>query len=79
MLSFEEAQQHPHIKARETFVEIEGMVQAAPAPRFSRTSCEVPERPRMAGEDTRDVLVKILSLRDADVNSLLESGVVDTL
>ena len=43
VLSFAKAPQHPHLKARGTFVEIDGVVQPAPAPRFSRT---VPDRPR---------------------------------
>lgn len=79
VLSFEEAQQHPHIKARETFVEIEGMVQAAPAPRFSRTSCEVPERPRMAGEDTEVILGELLALNEAEISGLLSKGIVESL
>ena len=37
VLTFDEAIAHPHNKARETFVEVEGVVQPAPAPRFSRT------------------------------------------
>ena len=37
VMSMGEAPQHPHNKARETFVEIDGVVQPAPAPRFSRT------------------------------------------
>lgn len=37
VLDFSEAPQHPHNVARQTFVEIDGVVQPAPAPRFSRT------------------------------------------
>jgi alpha-methylacyl-CoA racemase len=37
VLAPEEAARHPHIAARATLVEIDGVVQAAPAPRFSRT------------------------------------------
>ena len=36
-LSLAEAPQHPHNVARKTFVEIDGVTQPAPAPRFSRT------------------------------------------
>jgi len=42
VLSLAEAPEHPQLKARNTFVEIDGIVQPAPAPRFSRT---VPPRP----------------------------------
>jgi alpha-methylacyl-CoA racemase len=37
VLTLEEAMEHPHLKARHTYVEHEGLRQAAPAPRFSRT------------------------------------------
>ncbi len=35
VLSLGEAPEHPHLKARNTFVEFDGVVQPAPAPRFS--------------------------------------------
>ncbi|MFC4942680.1 CaiB/BaiF CoA transferase family protein [Pseudonocardia sp. GCM10023141] len=41
VLSYAEAAQHPHIAARSTIVESDGVTQAAPAPRFSRTAPEV--------------------------------------
>ena len=37
VLSMAEAPEHPHLKARSTFVEFDGVLQPAPAPRFSRT------------------------------------------
>ena len=37
VLSMAEAPAHPHLRARDTFVEFDGIVQPAPAPRFSRT------------------------------------------
>ncbi|MEJ8850803.1 CaiB/BaiF CoA-transferase family protein [Variovorax rhizosphaerae] len=42
VLTFSEAPDHPHIKARETLINVEGVVQPAPAPRFSRS---VPSKP----------------------------------
>jgi len=50
VLSMAEAPAHPHNVARQTFVEIGGVVQPAPAPRFSRTQPAVPAPPRPAGE-----------------------------
>ena len=41
VLPFWEAHAHPHNKARGSFVEVEGMIQPAPAPKFSRTTPEV--------------------------------------
>ncbi|MND92440.1 E-cinnamoyl-CoA:R-phenyllactate CoA transferase [compost metagenome] len=48
VLSFTEAPQHPHLKARGTFVEVDGVVQPAPAPRFSRTQSALPTAPQAA-------------------------------
>ncbi|MEP0202720.1 MAG: CaiB/BaiF CoA-transferase family protein [Halioglobus sp.] len=56
VLDFIEAQQHPHNVARETYIEVDGMVQPAPAPRFSRTASEVQHGSRVAGTDTEQVL-----------------------
>ncbi len=46
VLSLDEAAAHPHNRARGTFVEVAGVVQPAPAPRFSRTPCAAPSPPR---------------------------------
>lgn len=76
VLTFEEAQQHPHIVERKTFVEVEGIVQAAPTPRFSRTQTDTPDRPRIAGEDTQNVLADLLDLSEEDLLQMQENGVV---
>ncbi|WP_151446327.1 CaiB/BaiF CoA transferase family protein [Lacisediminimonas profundi] len=52
-----EAPSHPHLAARKTFIEVDGVTQPAPAPRFSRTECDVPVGPRgMTPEGTRAAL-----------------------
>ena len=54
VLSLAEAPTHPHNQARQTFVEIDGLVQPAPAPRFSRTPAAIqsaPASPVAAAED----------------------------
>ena len=56
VLSMEEAPKHPHNKARKTFVEIEGVVQPGPAPRFSRTKEEIQGPPPEPGQHTDGVL-----------------------
>jgi len=48
VLSIAEAPKHPHNAARQTFIEIDGIVQPAPAPRFSRTVAEVQGPPEGA-------------------------------
>jgi alpha-methylacyl-CoA racemase len=55
VLAFDEVAEHPHLAARATVVERDGVAQAAPAPRFSRTSTEVPGRPG-APEDVARIL-----------------------
>jgi alpha-methylacyl-CoA racemase len=75
VLAFHEAAQHPHNKARDTFVEVDGVVQAAPAPRFDRTPPEVPAAAAKPGEHTDDIL-KDAGLSAADIAALRASGAV---
>ena len=56
VLDFLEAQQHPHNVARKAYIEVNGMMQPAPAPRFSRTPSEVQSGAPAAGENTEAVL-----------------------
>ncbi len=56
VLDWDEAPQHPHNKARGTFVAVDGVMQPAPAPRFSRTPAATPGVPHVAGADTEAVL-----------------------
>ncbi|MCK1513202.1 CoA transferase [Bradyrhizobium sp. 190] len=46
VLSFDEAPRHPHLQARGTFIDIDGVVQPAPAPRFSRSVPDTPKPPQ---------------------------------
>jgi alpha-methylacyl-CoA racemase len=45
VLDLDEAYAHPHLKARGTYVDVAGVMQPAPAPRFSRTKPDVPKPP----------------------------------
>ncbi|MCZ2805710.1 CaiB/BaiF CoA-transferase family protein [Modestobacter sp. VKM Ac-2983] len=56
VLSFAEARDHPQLAARQTYVERDGVVQPAPAPRFSRTPATLDRPPSRAGEHTRAAL-----------------------
>jgi alpha-methylacyl-CoA racemase len=56
VLSMAEAPQHAHAKSRAAFVEIDGVVQPAPAPRFDRTVPPVPRPAPRTGEHTEEVL-----------------------
>ena len=51
VLSMAEAPLHPHLQARHTFVEVGGITQPAPAPRFSRTIPDAPTPPQPPDAD----------------------------
>ncbi len=55
VLDMDEAPKHPHNRSRNTFVEINGVTQPAPAPRFSRTTTATPTAPSV-GADSGAVL-----------------------
>lgn len=56
VLDFEEAPKHPHNVARQSFVEVEGVMQPAPAPKFSRTPGRVQMPPPSPGQHTSEIL-----------------------
>ncbi|WP_329168245.1 CoA transferase [Streptomyces sp. NBC_01685] len=55
VLSLREAPHHPHLAARSTYVEHGGLIQPAPAPRFSATPVSVRGGPALPGADTEAV------------------------
>lgn len=75
ILSLDEVADHPHNKARNAFVEQGGLIQPAPAPRFSRSSPELTGGSRKAGEDTVDVL-STAGFSESEIQALLDSGAV---
>ena len=64
VLSMDEAPDHPHMRHRETFVEVAGVTQPAPAPRFSRTEPELTRPPSFEGQHTEEVLESFGLSRD---------------
>jgi alpha-methylacyl-CoA racemase len=58
VISLDEAPHHAHNQARNNFIDVDGVVQNAPAPRFSRTQPAKPTAPRSPGEDQAEVLVR---------------------
>jgi alpha-methylacyl-CoA racemase len=58
VLDLQEAPAHPHNQARGTFIELDGVVQPAPAPRYSRTVPASPKPPSRPAADTDDALVR---------------------
>jgi alpha-methylacyl-CoA racemase len=75
VLSLAEAPGHPHLAARQTFVEVDGVAQPAPAPRFSRTPTALTTPPAAVGADPAGVLG---AWGIADAAALIESGVVES-
>lgn len=52
VLSLDQAAEHPHMREREVLIEVDGVMQPAPAPRFSRTAPEKPTPPEAASAGT---------------------------
>lgn len=75
VLSLSEAPSHPHNEARDTFVDVAGIPQNAPAPRFSRTTPAMPEAARPPGADTHEVLAEAGFSGD-EITGLAEGGVI---
>ena len=71
ILPLSEAVAHPHVAAREVFVEHEGQIQPAPAPRFSRTEATLTTGPSLNGSGTKAALE---AWGIAGVDDLLASG-----
>ncbi len=75
VLTMAEAASHEHLKARNTFIELEGVIQPAPAPRFSRTPGEVHGPVPEPGQHTREVLLD-WGFEAPAVDELIGSGVL---
>ena len=73
VLDITEAPQHEHNVARQTYVEVDGLKQPAPAPRFSRTDCDEPNGPHAEGADSEAVL-KEAGFTNEEIEELRASG-----
>ena len=75
VLGLGEAPDHPHNVARGTFVEVDGVRQPAPGPKFDRTPAAPPTAPSETGADTDDVLAE-LGLGEEEIAKLRAAGVI---
>ena len=66
VLSLQESVNYQHNKDRKTFVEIAGINQPAPAPRFSRTESEVKHPPLKVGSNTQEIIDGLNLTMDTD-------------
>ncbi len=73
VLSMTEAPDHPHNKARDTFVEVGGAIQPAPAPRYSETVTQTPRAAQPAGTDTEALLSELNYSKD-EIDAMKASG-----
>ena len=75
VLSLSEAAAHPHNVARGTYVEVDGIVQPGPAPRFSRTPAEIQGAPQELGEGTEPALLA-WGISEPEIQQLVGDGIV---
>ena len=75
VLDVTEAQEHSHNRARKVFIEVDGLPQPAPGPRFSATPLSLPTEPGYPGRDTDHVLTT-LGFSGTEVSMLRRVGAV---
>ena len=75
VLTMSEATEHPHVRARGTVVELEGVQQPAPAPRFSRTPGSIQRRAAQPGQHTDEALAD-WGFSDDDLAKLRDAGAI---
>lgn len=74
VLDLEEAPAHPHNRARHSYIQLDGIVQPGPAPRFSRTVSEI-TLPQNSQRDEHEMLAD-WGLSGAEVSALRREGVL---
>lgn len=72
VLDMGEAPVHPHNLARRAFLDLNGVFQPAPAPRYSETTIERPDPPRKEGQDSEAILAE-LGYGDAEIANILKA------
>ena len=75
VLTIDEAYDHPHNLERNTFIEVAGVKQPAPAPRFSRTPASITSAPPHPGEHTEEILLDS-GFTISEISSLREQNVI---
>lgn len=75
VLSLTEAPDHPHHQARKTFVSPDGVLQPAPAPRFSRTESKIQQPPAAPGTQNHEALLA-WDISESDIAGLTDAGVL---
>ena len=73
VMELNELMAHPHMAQRDVYTDVDGVIQASPAPRFSRTRPAAPEAPHASGVDTAQVLSEI-GYSDQDIDEMKSAG-----
>lgn len=76
VLDMDEAPRHPHMAARDVFVDVEGVVQPGPAPRLSRTPAAIQSPPPVPGAHTEAVLCDC-GFSQAEIAGLRAAGAIE--
>ena len=75
VLNFIDAPRHPANVAREVYIDVDGITQPAPAPRFSRTPSEVRHGAHAVGADTQEILAA-MGFESREIEALKEAEVI---
>ena len=75
VLDINEVESHPHNEERKTFIRVNDVLQASPAPRFSRTPADKPKAPTAPGENFEAILHS-LGYNNAEIDQLKQSNVL---
>jgi alpha-methylacyl-CoA racemase len=73
VLTMAEAAAHPHAQQRQSFVEVGGVLQPAPAPRFGRSRPSAPRPAPTLGQHTRELLLEA-GYSESDITAMLAAG-----
>jgi alpha-methylacyl-CoA racemase len=73
VLNMRESMEHPHNVHRGTFIDVGGVKQPGPAPRFERTPSNTPQVGAYAGEHSKNALAD-WGFAVSDIDALLASG-----
>lgn len=75
VLTIEEAVEHPHNVARNVHIDVGGLMQPAPAPRFSVSKADPPRPAGAAGQDSREVLSDF-GFAAQEIDRLIDAGTI---
>jgi len=76
VLDMDEAPDHPHNRARATFITVDDVLQPAPAPRLSRTPAAIQGPPPAPGADT-EVVLREWGFGETEVAALRAAGAIE--